>query len=222
MIEHDIDMLAMTETWLTSAAKDELFIKGLKIGGYDLFSVPRKGNGGYGGVAILYKKNLSVLSKTSCEFSSFEHCEVTVNTGSKQLNVNVVYRPPPSQKNKLTNKMFFDEFSPFMHDRISSTGHFLLLGDLNFHLEDRNDTEALKMNDLFDTLNYKQHVTTRTHKSGHTLDVVITRDNENLISQWKVGDQPSDHNLILCDVSHPKPRPIQGAVSRTIVRYGHC
>ena len=213
IIEHDIDMLAMTETWLTSAAKDELFIKGLKIGGYDLFSVPRKGNGGYGGVAILYKKNLSVLSKTSCEFSSFEHCEVTVNTGSKQLNVNVVYRPPPSQKNKLTNKMFFDEFSPFMHDRISSTGHFLLLGDLNFHLEDRNDTEALKMNDLFDTLNYKQHVTTRTHKSGHTLDVFITRDNENLISQWKVGDQLSDHNLILCDVSHPKPRPIQVPMS---------
>ena len=177
---HDIDVLAMTETWLTSAAKDELFIKGLKIGGYDLFSVPRKGNGGYGGVAILYKKNLSVLSKTSCKFSSFEHCEVTFNTGSKQLNVNVVYRPPPSQKNKLTNKMFFDEFSPFMHDRISSTGHF-----------------------LFDTLNYKQHITTRTHKSGHTLDAVITRDNENLLSQWKVGDQLSDHNLILCDVLHP-------------------
>ena len=81
------------------------------------------------------------------------------------------------------------------------------------HLEDRNDTEALKLNDLFDTLNYKQHITTRTHKSGHTLDVVITRDNENLISQWKVGDQLSDHNLILCDVSHPKPRPIQVPMS---------
>ena len=156
-------------------------------------------------MAILHKK-LSVLSKTSCEFSSFEHCEVTFNTGSKQLNVNVVYRTPPSQKNRLTNKMFFDEFSPFMHDCISSTGHFLLLGYLYFHLEDRNDTEALKPNDLFNTLNYKQHVTTRTNKSGHTLDVVITRDNEDLISQWKVGDQLSDHNLILCDVSYPKPR----------------
>ena len=51
----------MTETWPTSAAKDELFIKGLKMGGYDLFSVPHKGNGGYGGVAILYKKNLCVV-----------------------------------------------------------------------------------------------------------------------------------------------------------------
>ena len=145
----------------------------------------------------MYKKNLSVLSKTTCQFSSFEHCEVTFNTGSKQLNVNVVYRPPPSQKNRLTNKTFFDLFSPFMNDQISSTGHFLLLGDLNFHLEDRNDTEALRLNVLFDTLNYKQHVTTRTHKSGHTLDVVITMDNEDLISQWKVGDQLSDQNLIL-------------------------
>ena len=165
------------------------------MGDYDLFSVPREGNGILGGVEILYTKNLSVLSKTSCEFSNFEHCEVTFNTGSKQINANVVYRPSPSQKNRLTNKMFFDEFLPFMHDRISSTGHFLLMGELNFHLEDRNDTEALKLNDLFDTLNYNQHVTTRTHKLGHTLDFVITRDNEDLISQWKVGDQLSDHNL---------------------------
>ena len=188
------------------------------MGDYDLFSVPREGNGILGGVEILYKKNLSVLSKTSCEFSNFEHCEVTFNTGFKQINANVVYRPSPSQKNRLTNKMFFDEFSPFMHDRISSTGHFLLLGELNFHLEDRNDTEALKLNDLFDTLNYNQHVTTTTHKLGHTLDFVITRDNEDLISQWKVGDQLSDHNLILCDVSHPKPRPIQVPMSMRKLR----
>ena len=73
----------MTETWLTSAAKDELFIRGLKMGDYDLFSVPREGNGILGGVEILYTKNLSVLSKSSCEFSNFEHCEVTFNTGSK-------------------------------------------------------------------------------------------------------------------------------------------
>ena len=75
---------------------------------------------------------------------SFENCEVTFNTGAKQLNVNMVYRPPSSQKNKWTSKMFFGEFSQFMHDLISSTGQFLLLGDLNFHLEDRNDTETVQ------------------------------------------------------------------------------
>ena len=53
IIEYDIDILTMTEI---SAAKDELFIKGLKMGGYDLFSVPHEG-----GVEILYKKNLCVV-----------------------------------------------------------------------------------------------------------------------------------------------------------------
>ena len=33
IIEHDIDILTMTETWLTSTAKDEVFIKGLMMGG---------------------------------------------------------------------------------------------------------------------------------------------------------------------------------------------
>jgi exonuclease III len=103
IIENDIDILAITETWLTSKTKDELFVKALSISGFKLFSVPRKGNNGYGGIAILYKANLSV-SKTSSMLGgeTFEHGEILFRSDSKCLNVVVIYRPPPSRKNKFS------------------------------------------------------------------------------------------------------------------------
>ena len=55
IIEHDIDILALTETWLTPARKDEFLVKSLAISGYKLYSVTRKGNKGYGGVQIQSK-----------------------------------------------------------------------------------------------------------------------------------------------------------------------
>ena len=36
IIEHDVDILALTETWLTSTAKDEFFVKSLTLSGYKL------------------------------------------------------------------------------------------------------------------------------------------------------------------------------------------
>ena len=211
VIEHDIDIFALTETWLTSAAKDEIFIKELQLAGFELFSVPRRGNTGYGGVALLYKKNLVVESKANLQNKSFEHCEILFRNASTHLKVTVVYRPPPSTKNKLTNGLFFEEFSTYLHDQIAGTDQYLLLGDLNFHLEDKKDCNSKRLSDLLDELNFKQHVSKGTHKSGHTLDVVVSRDND-LVQNLTVGDLLTDHNLLLCSVHQPKPKPLRISV----------
>ena len=46
-----------------------------------------------------------------------------------------------------------------------------------------------------------------THKAGHTLDLVITRDSEAVIDNVTVSDLLSDHALVLVCVKHPKPFP---------------
>ena len=47
-----------------------------------------------------------------------------------------------------------------------------------------------------------------THRSGHTLDAIISRSGYGLVSNVYVGDLFSDHCLILCSLSHTKiPRP---------------
>ena len=49
-----------------------------------------------------------------------------------------VYRPPPSRKNKLSNKMFLDEFPDLLESYVSCDRLFVL-GDINFHFDSDSD-----------------------------------------------------------------------------------
>ena len=78
VIEHDIDILALTETWLTNTPKDEYYTKELSFSGYKLINVPCPGGGGHdGGVAIIHKDGLSAqtVATTGAGYTTFEyHC----------------------------------------------------------------------------------------------------------------------------------------------------
>jgi len=88
MIEYDVDILTLTETWHTSAEKDDFFVKSLAVSGYKLYSVTRKGNKGYGGVAILYKFNLKINASSSANSEeTFKYCESLFQNESKCLKV---------------------------------------------------------------------------------------------------------------------------------------
>jgi len=212
--EHDIDILALAETWLTSAKKDEFFVKSLGISGYKLYNVCIKGNKGYGGVARLYKSNLKVNARSSAnDEETFEYCEILFQNDSKCLNVVVMYRPPPSNKNKFTTNMFMSEFNTFMLDRLDSAGELLLVGDLNFHLDKLSDPEFKKFISFLESLHFTQNVSSATHRSGHVLDVVVTRDNKHVLQDFAVSDMISDHNLLLCRIHHPKLSPMRVTVT---------
>ena len=83
----------------------------------------------------------------------------------------------------------------------------MILGDLNFHVDNAAGSNAKNFLDLLDLLNFSQHVTSITHKAGHTLDLVITRDSEAVIYNVTVSDLLSDHALVLVRVKHHKPIP---------------
>ena len=60
--------------------------------------------------------------------------------------------------------------------------------------------------DLLDSANLVQHVLEPTHRRGHTLDLIITRREEDLIRHIKVlRDTYSDHRVILCKIDCPRP-----------------
>ena len=123
VIEHDIDILALTETWLTNTPKDEYYTKELSFSGYKLLNVPRPGGGGHGGgVAIIHKDGLSaqIVATTGAGYTTFEHCDVQFTNNSGLLNIIVVYRPPPSKRNGHTVGAFLDEFRSLLEDRMSS------------------------------------------------------------------------------------------------------
>ena len=65
----------------------------------------------------------------------------------------MVYRPPPTKRNGHTVGAFLDEFRSLLEDRMSSPGCLVILGDLNFHVDNAADSNAKKFLDLLDLLN---------------------------------------------------------------------
>lgn len=105
MIENKVDVMTITETWLLPGDVDQAVKTDVTPQGYVLRCVSREKRGG--GVAVLCKKPLLAKVNPAKRFKSFEYMDTLLKSCSKLLRLVVVYRPPPSNKNKSTNELFF-------------------------------------------------------------------------------------------------------------------
>ena len=70
----------------------------------------------------------------------------------------------------------------------------------------QGDPDARAFLDLLASMGLKQHVNVPTHVSGHTLDLMITREHDPVISSVPVADRYlSDHASVLCSLNSEKP-----------------
>ena len=76
--------------------------------------------------------------------------------------------------------MFFDEFSSYLEGIVMTPGILLITGDFNFHVECQSDNDAKCFTEILQTYGLHQHVLVPTHESGHTLDLIITRSNNDI------------------------------------------
>jgi exonuclease III len=199
--EKDLDVLALNETWL--AAEDGLASAGITPPGYCLHQVPRKhGRSGYGGIAVLCKRSLDVKITVPEQCKSFECMEALFTCDGTCVRLIVIYRPPPSKKNNLTVKDFMTDFSTYLETHVITTGKLVILGDFNFHMDKCDDTVVRNFKELLYSSNLHQHIDKLTHRSGHTLDLLITRTDENILASWDVDppDIISDHSAVTCQL----------------------
>ena len=153
VVENQIDLLAITETWLDlNNQQTANIINELCPLGFAFMHIPRMKNCG-GGVGLLYNKCYKIEKQDVTSFLSFEYMEVLLRTPATVLRIGVLYRPPPSTENGLTATMFFNEF-PILLERLAvASGHLLMTGDFNFHVDDRTDSLASRFLDLLDSHN---------------------------------------------------------------------
>ena len=108
----------------------------------------------------------------------------------------VIYRP---QAVGLSPEIFLDDFSTLLEELIVCSEELLIMGDFNLHIDDIENTQAVRFISLLDSFGLKQHVVSPTHRGGHILDLVITRDDcvALEVSNICVLEQPvSDHKPI--------------------------
>ena len=195
-----------TETWVQPGDNDNYSIRELCPKGYILHHVPRESGRG-GGVGLLMKESLKAKKQHMRKFYSFEYMDVLAKPSNGIIRIITMYRPPPSKQNRLQSKTFFDDFSSLLEELVTTPGKLLIVGDLNFHLDESKDCEATKFSHLLDSFNLKQHVTTPTHNRGHILDVIITRSDDDLVDNVMVRDPTlSDHLAVHCNLKLKKPR----------------
>ncbi|XP_072033093.1 uncharacterized protein [Amphiura filiformis] len=207
IIEHDLQFVALTETWLSDSAKHKKTVGDLKPAGFDFYHAPRQNRRG-GGVGLIYNINIKCENTNVFNSSTFETlcCDLTFKGTSTPIKLVVVYRPQYNCKtNKSTVNMFLNDFSDYLTTLISAPCKLLIVGDFNFHIDIPNDPDTIKFQDLLDTYNFTQFVKEPTHVSGHTLDWAVTRSTDDLIQSVRVGTLFSDHFAVHCKLNLNKP-----------------
>ena len=176
VIDHDVDILVMTETWLRSLRAgnhvDLVIMMGtLCPNGYRFLHVPRpQGRGG--GVGLLFEDSPEINSSVCDTFKTIELMDVRLRS-LEYVRILFIYRPPDS----VPCAPFYEEFSRLLERILGEhPGRLLIVGDLNFHLDDSSKSHATQFKDILEALNLKRLVKGATHVSGYTLDLLITSD----------------------------------------------
>ena len=194
------DLCALTETWLKEGPTDSVVRGALTPPGYKLQCIERKNKRG-GGVAILYNGNLKGTVQATKKMLSFEMIEMLFTSRNDCIRLAVLYRPPSSSVSK-----FLEEFEAYVDSIMTASGKLVVVGDFNFHMDKSSDTDANKLKELLSSLNLKQHVTVGTHIQGRSLDLVITRNTDQLIDGKIEEHAPiSDHKPLSFSCTVDKP-----------------
>lgn len=202
VISHRLDILALTETWLKGTEFDNPTIAHLQttLPNYFFHHIPRKNRRG-GGVGFLIRDKFTSQRNHRFETSSFEYQDINVFSNNGSIRLLVIYRPPSS---KVSSRSVLHEFSLLLED-VSLTPHPIVIsGDFNYHVDDSSNSDASAFLDILESADLVQNVTGSTHRSGRTLDLIISRDYNNIVSNVRVyRPDISDHGLIICSLRCP-------------------
>lgn len=209
--DHKLDIVAITETWLAPGDKDQKTIRDLTPSGYEFVHRPRKTRGG--GVGLLYRSSFKVTLNKKQATKSFEYMDLDVVSGGRSLKLVVIYRPPPSGKNRLRNADFIQEFTNFMEPYVVSPGHLLVVGDFNIHVDDPSNVTTVQFTDLINTLDIEQHVQQSTHLAGHILDLMLSPRSETVVISTETSTLVTDHMWVHCVVNLSKPPVVRNSVT---------
>lgn len=209
LLEKNKDVLIITETWIKNEKdkhKDQV-LRDMLTEEYNFVQFTREEKPG-GGVAILFKtlyksKEINLISAKHFEYVAVE----LERTGYQPVLVIGVYCPPQTKF-----KDFQSEFESLLQDvSAKCKDGIILAGDFNIWFDKKFKDKykykykyKIKFLSILNNNSLKQHVNSPTHKQGHTLDLVISRNGD--VSDLSVrNDDIADHCSIYFNAT-PKPK----------------
>ena len=125
-----------------------------------------------GGVAVLDRDTFATKILPSPHCNTFELLRVQFSAAhSISFNVCVVYHPPASSRLSGTSSELYTELECIFTEASVSVISTIIVGDFNIHFDDVTKSEPLRY--LLDGFNLLQRVNSPTHKTGHTLGLIL-------------------------------------------------
>ena len=129
-----------------------------------------------------------------------------VQLKNKIFKVYGIYHPPPLPVNRHTNLQFIEELSEKMSIKLVDDLDILIMGDLNIAMNQEEDRDKELIDDWINSNNLRNLVNFSTHCSDNTLDLMIARNVQSMItSNVSHGEYLSDHREVNAILSFPKP-----------------
>ena len=199
ILSERLDVLCVSETWLTDAVDDRM----LQFPGYVISRRDRRGGKSGGGVAIIYRNTVTAEPlRVPAATSALESLWLRLILKSPII-VGAVYRPPSSPTTPAIDDL---------HNQLTSVlGLNLpmyLLGDTNFDVSRPEKQGVTPYLQQLDDLSLTQLITEPTHPglNASLIDHFITSKRELTTNARVVPCNISDHDLITAIVSVNKTR----------------
>ena len=126
------------------------------------------------------------------------------------MNFTAIYHPPYSLKNKLTNRVFLDDFTNFVTDLLPDHNNNVLLRDFNLHVSNEDDIDSAIFLDTIEAMGLYQHVGFPTHKSGNTLDLILSEiQSDAMVITTAPGPYITNHRAVISTLNIKKVQPMR-------------
>ncbi|XP_028268104.1 uncharacterized protein LOC114440040 [Parambassis ranga] len=207
--QNNLDLFLPTETWLQRDTADEVLSEALPPN-FNSYNQHRDGRRG-GGVAIQFSSVLqgaplyfNYLTTFECVGAVLQH-----ETWDEPILFLNVYHPPGYTLTRF--RAFLDEFQMVLDDVSEQYNSIIVTGDFNIWVDFEKRTATDEFEFLLLINNLVQHVGEPTQRSGHFLDLVISRNVD--IPHLVVRDDGiSDHYTVYFNV---KPKSTDTKKTKT-------
>lgn len=189
--EEQIELLAITETWLhENISNNEINFNGYNLLRKDRIHINKKKGGG---VAFFVKNELDAVVRDEFDNDKFSECLfITVGNNNNKSLVGVCYRPPDS--------LSTDDEGLYEILHKASSEKCVIMGDFNF-----SELHWDKLNTISDEHsfvksvndNYLEQLVDKPTRGNNILDLILTND-DTMVQNVNVGEPfgTSDHNII--------------------------
>ena len=186
--EANAALCTLTETWI----KEDDNITPLQLcpSGYKCISIPRKVRS-WGGLALIYWDNINLKKEKDYFFNTVGCTDFSIKLPSKTIHLGLIYRPPDGSV-----LQFCQELITFLEQNINTTGDTLLMGDLNIHTNKPENQDTIIFEDTIESLGLRNQVSFPTYRHQNTLDLIITTEDSDIISDIHQGSLFSDHYVV--------------------------